>query len=72
MPILLKTFEEFQVVFPNCSFLQGFRYQIAQTYWEKKDWSNTRQWLNKLIEASQGQISFYTETAKARLNKIEY
>lgn len=26
----------------------------------------------KIIEKNQGKSSFYTETAKARLNKIEY
>ncbi len=72
MPQLLKTFEEFETAFPNSSYLQGFRYQIAQAYWGQKDWENTRLWLNKILEKSKGQTSFYTETAKARLNKIEY
>lgn len=72
MPQLLKTFEEFETAFPSSSYLQGFRYQIAQTYWSHKEWENTRMWLNKIIEKSQGKSSFYTETAKARLNKIEY
>lgn len=71
-PILIQTFEEFESSFPESSFLQGFRYQIAQAYWKEKDWGNTRLWLNKIIEKSNGQISFYSETAKARLNKIEY
>jgi tetratricopeptide (TPR) repeat protein len=72
LPILLQTFESFESSFPESSFLQGFRYQIAQTYWGKKDWVNTRLWLNKIVEKSNGQTSFYTETAKARLNKVEY
>lgn len=72
MPILLKTFEEFEAAFPNSYYLQGFRYQIAQAYWGAKDWTNARKWLNKIIEVGQGQSSFYTETAKARLNKLEY
>ncbi len=71
-PILIQTFEEFESSFPESSFLQGFRYQIAQSYWKEKDWGNTRLWLNKIIEKSNGQISFYSETAKARLNKVEY
>jgi len=72
MPILLKTFEDFENAFPNSAYLQGFRYQIAQAYWSHKDWANTRNWLNKIIEVGKDHPSFYTETAKARLNKIEY
>ncbi|MBZ0154895.1 MAG: tetratricopeptide repeat protein [Alphaproteobacteria bacterium] len=72
MPQLLKTFDEFEAAFPSSSYLQGFRYQIAQAYWNHKDWDNTRNWLNKIVEKGQGHPSFYTETAKARLNKIEY
>lgn len=72
LPILLQTFDEFEISFPESSFLQGFRYQIAQTYWGSKDWTNSRIWLNKIIDKSKGQSSFYSETAKARLNKIEY
>lgn len=72
LPVLLQTFDEFEKSFPENSFLQGFRYQISQKYWGNKDWDNTRIWLNKIIDKSKGQQSFYSETAKARLNKIEY
>lgn len=72
LPILLKTFDEFEISFPESSFSQGFRYQIAQTFWLSGDWANTRIWLNKIIDKSKGQSSFYSETAKARLNKIEH
>ena len=72
VPSLLQTFDAFESSFPESSFLQGFRYQIAQTYWGKKDWANTRLWLNKIIDESKDQSSFYSETAKARLNKVEY
>jgi len=72
LPILLETFTSFETAFPENPFLQGFRYQIAQAYWMKKDWANTRLWLNKVIEKGGDQSSFYTETAKARLTKIEY
>ena len=72
MPLLLKTFSEFETAFQKSSYLQGFRYQIAQAYWRNKDWPNTKLWLNKVIESGKGQSSFYTETAKARLNKVEY
>jgi tetratricopeptide (TPR) repeat protein len=72
MPLLLETFASFEAAFPNSPYLQGFRYQIAQAYWNHKDWSNAREWLNKVVQAGGGQPSFYTETAKARLNKVEY
>jgi len=72
MPMLLKTFAEFEAAHPESPYLQGFRYQIAQTYWREEDWSNTRNWLNKIIENGNGQETFYTETAKARLQKVEY
>jgi tetratricopeptide (TPR) repeat protein len=72
MPSLLQTYNSFETAFPESSFLQGFRYQVAQAYWKKKDWANTRLWLNKIIEKGEGQTSFYSETAKARLTKIEY
>ena len=72
IPVLLQTFDSFEAAFPESPFLQGFRYQIAQAYWGKKDWNNTRLWLNKVIEKGEGQPSFYSETAKARLNKIEF
>lgn len=72
MPIVLKTFAEFEAAFPASPYLQAFRYQIAQGYWSNKDWASTREWLNKIIESGKGQPSFYTVAARARLNKIEY
>jgi len=72
LPLLLQTFAEFESAFPKNPYLQGFRYQISQVYWGLKDWPNTRDWLNKIIQAGEGQPSFYTETARARLNKVEY
>jgi tetratricopeptide (TPR) repeat protein len=72
MPQLIQTFSSFEAAFPKSPYLQGFRYQIAQAYWSHKDWQSTREWLNKIVQAGEGQPSFYTETAKARLNKVEY
>ncbi len=69
---VLETFNNFEKEFPKNSFLQGFRYQIAQAFWANEDWSNTRKWLQKVIAAGEGEDTFYTETAKARLKKIEY
>jgi hypothetical protein len=40
---------------------------------ELKDWVKTRKWLCKIIgKKSADQPSFYSETTKARLEKIEY
>jgi tetratricopeptide (TPR) repeat protein len=72
LPVLLDTFQSFEREFPDSSYLQGFRYQIAQVYWGERDWENTRTWLNAILEKSGGHESFYTATARARLNKIEY
>jgi len=72
MPQLLDAFSNFETAFPNNSSLQGFRYQVAQAYWGHRDWVNTRIWLQKVIDNSNGQATFYTETAKARLQKVEY
>lgn len=72
MPQILSTFEEFEKMFPKSAFLQPFRYQIAQAYWGKKDWAKTREWLQKIIDAGNGESTFYTELAKARLQKVEY
>ena len=72
MPEVLATFAAFEGAFPQNSTLQAYRYQIAQAYWSKKDWANTRAWLQKVIEAGGGTKSFYTQTAQARLQKVEY
>ena len=72
MPRLLETFASFEKAFPTSSYLQGFRYQIAQAYWRVKDWSNTRLWLQKVVDEGKGARTFYTETARARLQKIEH
>lgn len=72
MPQVLETFADFEKAFPNSSYLQGFRYQIAQAYWKIRDWENTREWLKKVIDSGNGEQTFYTETAKARLLKVEY
>ncbi len=72
LPIILRVFSEFEKKFPTSSYLQAFRYQIAQAYWKQKDWKNTRDWLNMIIENSEGKEAFYTELAKYRLKKLEY
>jgi hypothetical protein len=72
MPLTLQAFESFAQAFPSNSSLQAFRFQIAQAYWGQKDWTNTRAWLQKIIDAAKSEETFYSELAKARLAKIEY
>jgi tetratricopeptide (TPR) repeat protein len=71
MPQVIHTFSNFETAFPNNSFLQAFRYQIAQAYWEHRDLGNTRRWLQKIIDKSGGEPTFYSEIAKAQLERIE-
>jgi len=72
MPKVLNTFAEFKEAFPESSSLQGFRYLIAQAYWNNKKWNETREWLQKIIDSSGEKETFYTQAAKARLKKVEY
>ena len=72
MPLLLATFEAFEGDFPDSGTLQAFRYQIAQAYWIRKDWSNAKKWLNRIIEKDSGADSFHADLAKRRLEKLKY
>ena len=72
MPMVLSTFKELESTFPDASTLQAFRYQIAQAYWSKKDFKNTKLWLNKVIKQAGNTDSFYKDTAQRRLDKVEY
>jgi tetratricopeptide (TPR) repeat protein len=71
MPLLLSTFADFEKQFPKSAYLQGFRYQIAQAYWIHRDWANTRSWLTRVVQNGDAK-SFYVQTAKARLAKVEH
>lgn len=72
IPILLSTFKSFEEDHPSDSSLQAFRYQIAQSYWNNKKWNETRTWLNKIIEKSNEDDTFYKDLAQRRLKKVEY
>lgn len=72
MPLTLQAFDEFAKAFPSNTSLQAFRFQIAQAYWSKKDWANTRVWLQHIVDEAKGEARFYSELAKARLAKVEY
>jgi tetratricopeptide (TPR) repeat protein len=72
MAQLIDTFSSFEKEYPSASTLQAFRYQIAQAYWRQKDWTNTRGWLNKIVENAGDADSFYKSTALGRLKKVEH
>ena len=72
IPILLETFSAFEKEHPDAPTLQAFRYQIAQVYWNNRDWAKTREWLNIIIDEAGDSDSFYKDLAMRRLNKVEY
>lgn len=67
-----KTLEEMAQMFPSSGYLQALRYQIAQGYWRRKDWANTRRWLNAIVAEKKSGSDFYVQAAENRLKKIEY
>ena len=69
---LVEVFEELKVASPNDSDLQRFRYIIAQGFWNAKKFDETREWLQKIIDADQGEDGFYKDLAEWRLKKVEY
>lgn len=72
LPLLEETFREYEKAFPQSSTLQGFRFQVAQGYWVKKNWAKTRELLNEIIEKDGGANSFYKDLAERRLKKVEH
>ncbi len=74
MPEFLETFKAFEAAHPKALSLQGFRFQIAQSYWMAKDWAKTREWLGALIEKAgdEEDKSFYKDLAERRLEHVEY
>ncbi len=72
MPQLLETFAAFEKDHPDASSLQAYRYQIAQAYWDNKDWDKTREWLNTVITKAGDADSFYKDAAQRRLEKVVY
>ena len=69
---LVTVFNEFAEQFPSDSNLQRLRYTIAQEYWRNKSFNETKEWLNKIVEADAGNGSFYGDLAIWRLKKIDY
>jgi len=72
IPVVLKTFSDFEKDFPRSAYMQGLRYQIAQAYWTEGYTKNAKTWLKKIIMYGDGKETFYTETAKARLKNLKF
>jgi len=71
-PQLESTFRAYEQAYPIASAAQGFRFLIAQAYWKKKHWTETREWLNEIISKDGGANSFYKDLAERRLKNVEY
>ena len=69
---LVTIYEELNAISPNDSDLQRFRYMIAQSYWTKQMFNETREWLQKIIDAGEGKFSFYKDLAEWRMKKVDY
>ena len=72
MPVLLQTFSAFEEDYPEAPTLQALRFQIAQAYWNNRDWETTREWLNVIITESGNADTFYRDLAQRRLDRVEY
>jgi tetratricopeptide (TPR) repeat protein len=72
LPLLEGTFREYEKAFPQSGAVQAFRFQVAQAYWDQKNWVKTRELLNEIIEKDAGANSFYKDLAERRLKNVEY
>lgn len=69
---LIDVFLELKTAAPDDVDLQRFRYMIAQTFWNKRKFDDTREWLQKVIDEDDGRGGFYGDLAKWRMKKVEY
>ena len=69
---LIAVYEELEAVSPNDPDFQRFRYMIAQSYWRKREFDGTREWLQKIIDSEDSIGSFYKDLAEWRMKKVEY
>ena len=46
--------------------------EIPGRAWKRKDWTSTRTWLQRIVTEAEGEETFYSELAKARLARVEY
>ena len=70
IPRVLEAFAAFEKEFPDTPTLQPLRFQIAQLYWNNKDFVNTERWLRAVISSGNDQDSFYSDLADRRLRKL--
>lgn len=69
---LVEVFDAIQAASPNDPDLQRFRFMIAQSYWIRRDFKLTREWLKKVVDSEEGRGGFYKDLAVWRLKKVEY
>lgn len=69
---LVAVFNAFSSQFPNDENLQRLRYTIAQEYWSGRNFTATKEWLDKIIQADGAAGGFYADLAQWRLKKVEY
>lgn len=70
IPQLLDTFSKFDKDFPDSSYLQPFRFLIAQLYWHNAHSEEAKTWFKSVIEAGHGVETFYTRNAEVRLANL--
>lgn len=69
---LIDVMESFERDHPDASRLQAFRYEIAQAYLESRgDSNNGRKWLEKIVEESGDQDSFYRDLAERYIEVLK-
>lgn len=71
MPVLQEALAAFEKEHPNASAIQAFRFQVAQAYWGKNDFENTKLWLEKIVAAAGPADSFYGHLAAERLARLK-
>jgi tetratricopeptide (TPR) repeat protein len=68
----VKTFADLEREFPESSYLQPLRYQIAQAYWNERKWEAAQEWLSRITAAKRTDSDFYVQAAQNRLKKLKY
>jgi len=69
---LIDVFTQLETADPADADLQRFRFMIAQSFWAHQKFDETREWLQKIIDADEGRGGFYADLAEWRLKKVEY
>jgi tetratricopeptide (TPR) repeat protein len=69
---LIDVFAELETAAPDDVDLQRFRYMIAQSFWNNRKFDETREWLQRVIDADEEKGGFYADLAEWRLEKVDY